>query len=794
MSMTLLLDAAIKCTIYIALLFMVSSALRWKSAAVRHLLWSVGLVGALLLPALSVGLPWRIEILPGGDSVATPARDAVVPALKSDKAVERMPVAKRAESLKSEAVEEKTAAGVPATTRTEVGGRDAGLFQMPSLPSLPRSIAIVWVVGILVVLGRLFVGTVAMRSISQRGRRLDSPRWQQLLRQARRRLRIDVPVRLVASRHVPTPLISGFVTPVVVLPLAADEWSDDRRLTVLLHELAHYRRGDALSHLVSQFACAVYWFNPLVWFAARRLRAESERACDDLVLQAGTRASDYAGHLIDIVRVAGRSWAFSVAQPMARRSEFEGRLLAILEPSIRRHGLTPWTTAGVVLSVVLSALPLAAMGPERPQTNDGTAVVQSMEDEQEASRTFRVEALMSAMDDSDLEVRVSVVSALGSLQDTAAVEALMRALRTDTDAEVRAAAAHALGEIEDPRAIPALGEALRSDTDTNVRVIAAHALGEIEDTRGVEPLAAAINDSNREVRVAVIQALGEIESPDAIDAVTSATRDGDAEIRMLAVWALGEIEDARAVPGLSQVLTSDSDAAVREKAAWALGEIEHASAVDALGQALSDNDVKVRRMAVWALGEIEDARAVEPLIGVLNDSDVEIRRTAIWALGEIGSRQAVDPLIGVLNDPDVKVRRSAIWALGEIEDSRAAPAIAEKLSDSNVEVRREAASALGELDELETAPPQLIDALRDEDPSVVRHVVSALAEIEDPAAVPGLAELFRSPDTDSETRRAAVWALGEIEDPASYQVLVEALEDDDPEIRKYAARALGGRD
>ena len=98
MSMTLLLDAAIKCTLYLALLFLVSSALRQKPAAVRHLLWSVGLIGALLLPALSVGLPWRIGILPGESSVATPASDAAAHLPKVDKEIQPMPVALEQES------------------------------------------------------------------------------------------------------------------------------------------------------------------------------------------------------------------------------------------------------------------------------------------------------------------------------------------------------------------------------------------------------------------------------------------------------------------------------------------------------------------------------------------------------------------------------------------------------------------------------------------------------------------------------------------------------------------------
>ena len=70
---------------------------------------------------------------------------------------------------------------------------------------------------------------------------------------------------------------------------------------------------------MGRVACALYWFHPLVWTAARRLRAESERACDDLALVFGARPSDYAEHLLDIVTCVRDHNTPAIALAMAHR-------------------------------------------------------------------------------------------------------------------------------------------------------------------------------------------------------------------------------------------------------------------------------------------------------------------------------------------------------------------------------------------------------------------------------------------------------------------------------------------
>jgi hypothetical protein len=91
--------------------------------------------------------------------------------------------------------------------------------------------------------------------------------------------------------------------------------------------------------MISQIACSIYWFNPLVWFAGRRLRVECERACDDTVLRLGTPAADYADHLVDIARGLNSRFLRG-AVSMAHPSQLRSRVVAILDDGIRRRRLS----------------------------------------------------------------------------------------------------------------------------------------------------------------------------------------------------------------------------------------------------------------------------------------------------------------------------------------------------------------------------------------------------------------------------------------------------------------------
>ncbi len=677
-------------------------------ASLRHLAWTLALAGALVVPFGADLVPWRLPIVPS--TVVSPpaferASGELTPALDAAPSAREETLGLPRESADSPPATASAAAGPGVTTRI--------------IDAIRRMAPIIWLAGALALVLRVVAGFFTVRGITRRARPLETAEWEELLEDSAARMGVYPVPALLMSDEVALPCTAGWRRPVIILPDTADEWTPDRCHVVLLHEMAHVRRRDILAHLVAQAACALHWFNPLAWSAARRLRSEAERACDDLVVDAGARPSDYAAHLLEIVRGSAARRVPVPVLPLAQRSEFEGRLLSILE---YRGGSMPaprasWITAGLVVAAIVPIASLGAARPavpaspnepaaevtQTPEPLDAPAAPRALvespgakQPQRPAAANANVAALIEALRDEVPEVRAAAVEALGEQRDTATVSALMEVLRRDADPAVRRSAAWALGQIEDPRAIPALADALRGDADAEVRRNAAWALGEIEDKRGTAPLVEALRrGGDAALRKTIVEALGMIEDPASVPGLTPMLRDSDPVLRQAAAEALGQIEDTRSVDDLMP-LVRDEVVGVRRAAVDALGQIEDRRALPALARALGDADVEVRRSAAQAIGDLDELHQAPPeLILALGDTDAEVRHNAIQALGNIEDPAGVAPLVALLRDPDVEIRRAVVEALDDIDDPAVTAAMRQALRDEDPEIRRMAAKALG---------------------------------------------------------------------------------------------------
>ena len=374
-ALAVLADSAAKGAILLALAWLIALGLHRSSAAARHLVWALALGGLLLLPALSLVLPkWQLPILPRTSLLAMPTSEMATP--PSSIGLPASPIEASVARINepTQPVMPPDDKQTPKTTPPQ--------FMAQPLPFGFWLIA-VWLLVAMMALVPLFVGTVFVGRLIRCAMPLEDEPWPMLVRSLSERLGLRRRVRVLRTNRSTMPMAVGVWRPTVLLPEEAEAWSAEKRRAVLLHELAHIRRWDCLTHILTRLACVTHWFNPLAWLALKKLQNERERACDDLVITSGARPAAYAEEILDIARTMCAGVAASTAAiPMARKSQLEGRLLAILDATHNRAGITTrrLALAGILLGVVLlgfGSIRLSVMAADKPQNGSKAASSQT---------------------------------------------------------------------------------------------------------------------------------------------------------------------------------------------------------------------------------------------------------------------------------------------------------------------------------------------------------------------------------------------------------------------------------
>jgi beta-lactamase regulating signal transducer with metallopeptidase domain len=324
----------VKATLILAIARLVLLALPRASAAVKHLIATAALVGVAAMPIFSVVIPaWELQVARAelrepsrAEALATRNPQLATPTIGvTDQESEPSPIA--------------TAISVARAT----GLADKPLSLLERSSSLIRStwkglVVIAIAVVALLMLGQMVVGMAGVWFVSRKAEELTSDLALRELDDARDHLALNREVRLLRTSRVAVPVVWGMFRPVLLLPADVNAWPADRLRVVLLHELAHLKRWDGVSLILTRIALSLFWFHPLAWTLERAGRSECERACDDLVLASGTKPSEYADHLLAIARTMPAFDPFrSVTLAMSRKSQLEGRLLSILQRDVARR-------------------------------------------------------------------------------------------------------------------------------------------------------------------------------------------------------------------------------------------------------------------------------------------------------------------------------------------------------------------------------------------------------------------------------------------------------------------------
>lgn len=150
-------------------------------------------------------------------------------------------------------------------------------------------VTLVWIIG-----GLIFISVHLMsyshykRQVIKKGRLVKETRILNQICHLKRELHISRTVCVMEYDEAESPMIIGFIKPVLVLP--KEQYDSGDLFFILKHELVHFKRGDVYLKLLFVTANAVHWFNPVIWIMQKEAVIDMELSCDERV----TKGADFA--------------------------------------------------------------------------------------------------------------------------------------------------------------------------------------------------------------------------------------------------------------------------------------------------------------------------------------------------------------------------------------------------------------------------------------------------------------------------------------------------------------------
>ena len=344
--MNFLIILLLKATLILIISTLLIIFLQKASASLRHWIISLTFIGLLALPLLVNWLPnWKVEVT-GMESLSLlkgSAEKEIPPIPRTNASDNILPEANN--EIQIPVINSQQAESTPTIANSSIS----------VWPYLPIVLLTIWLVGFIIWLVKILLGIYKVYKISKLSNAFIHPSLNHSTQA----------VQLLTHPSIITPMTWGLKKPIIFLPLAAKNWSEETLQTVLTHELAHIQRKDYWIHIASLISAAFYWFHPLVWWLKKQQLIEREKACDEFVLKTGHSSQNYAEQLVQIARQlftkdltqpAVNESLQDHALPMAQVKELKGRLHAILnfqKEKFRFNKIKQWQWATFYVSVIV---------------------------------------------------------------------------------------------------------------------------------------------------------------------------------------------------------------------------------------------------------------------------------------------------------------------------------------------------------------------------------------------------------------------------------------------------------
>ena len=202
-------------------------------------------------------------------------------------------------------------------------------------------LSVLWLTGVLLSVFGIVRAYHRLRMIKASSLPLQNREILELHRQCLSRLNITADIPLYSTEDLESPFIAGLFKPGIYLPRSlAGNCQREELCFMLLHELQHYKHKDALSNILMNVTLVTYWFNPLIWFALKKMKADREIACDTSVLEI-LDEKDYQkyGHtLINFAeKISVLPFTSGIGGSMAQMKKRILNIVSYRKPSVRQR-------------------------------------------------------------------------------------------------------------------------------------------------------------------------------------------------------------------------------------------------------------------------------------------------------------------------------------------------------------------------------------------------------------------------------------------------------------------------
>jgi beta-lactamase regulating signal transducer with metallopeptidase domain len=390
--------AGVKSLVLLAFVWSISILIKRASASLRYFIVCMAFAGILIMPVVSVIFPhWELtvpawfmnhststQIQPYEEPYISQTEPPLSVSPAPIKPVREMPAPAKVNL--PQAPEASSAQNANTAMQSAPAPQEQKFFLSVIVSSVmnvhwTRWLMVLWISGAFFLSVRLLYSLAGPYLLAITGERKNADNYLELLQECKRKLGVSETVGIVVSRWLKVPLAWGIFKPMIILPIEAEQWNDNRLRAVILHELAHIKRKDFYTALVVHIATALYWLNPFVWLLLKELCRAREQACDDMVISAGIPQERYAQELFEIAQtLIVKPWKPRFDVAMARTTRLEDRILSILNKTIPRYPLKVksrvlGTAASLLVIITISIIQSGAQVPVI-QLPDNTAQLQ----------------------------------------------------------------------------------------------------------------------------------------------------------------------------------------------------------------------------------------------------------------------------------------------------------------------------------------------------------------------------------------------------------------------------------